>query len=391
MNEKNSILVVDDEPMGFDVIEAQLYREGYDLTYAASGIEALNRLESIKPDVILLDVMMPQMDGIEVCRKLKSDADWKHVPIIMVTALSSKQDLARAIDAGADDFLTKPVNGVELRARVRSMLRIKNQYDALQATLILREDLSNMIVHDLRNPLTRIIASSSFLLDDSGLEEEDLRTIELIASAGRQLNSMINDLLIQAKMQSGKMVLNRSFINLNELITEILSDFKSIAQSKNIQLNSQLPEASSKVSLDANLIRRLVDNLLSNAYKFSPKNSTITIQVDYLEQRLEEAGIQENLSGSTSSHLSVKNSSVASSAVLPSSEQAIIRIADQGFGISEELKQRIFDKYEVGKLMPGVSQLGLGLAFCKMVVEAHGGKISVEDNQPRGSIFTVVL
>ena len=225
MNEKNSILVVDDEPMGFDVIEAQLYREGYELTYAASGIEALNRLESIKPDVILLDVMMPQMDGIEVCRKLKSDADWKHVPIIMVTALSSKQDLARAIDAGADDFLTKPVNGVELRARVRSMLRIKNQYDALQATLTLREDLSNMIVHDLRNPLTRIIASSSFLLDDSDLEEEDLRSVELIASAGRQLNSMINDLLIQAKMQSGKMVLNRSCINLNELITEILSEF----------------------------------------------------------------------------------------------------------------------------------------------------------------------
>ncbi len=394
MDDKNSILVVDDEPRGFDVIEAQLYREGYNLTYASSGIEALSRLETIEPDVILLDVMMPQMDGIEVCRRLKSDANCKHIPIIMVTALSSKEDLARALDAGADDFLTKPVNGVELRARVRSMLRIKHQYDALQATLTLREDLSNMIVHDLRNPLTRIIASSSFLLDDSDLEAEDLRSIELIASAGRQLNSMINDLLIQAKMQSGKMVLHRSAIDFNELITESLSEFKSVAQSKNIQLKSQLSETSSKISVDANLIRRLIDNLLSNAYKFSPKGSTITIQVDYLERRVEGTEKEEDLSGDTSRNISVKNFSPASlnsSAVLPVSEQATIRVADQGFGISEDLKQRIFDKYEVGKLIQGVSQLGLGLAFCKMVVEAHSGKIWVEDNQPRGSVFIVVL
>lgn len=391
MDEKNSILVVDDEPMGFEVIEAQLYREGYDLTYASSGIEALSRLEDIEPDVILLDVMMPQMNGIEVCSKIKSDPNWKHIPIIMVTALSSKEDLAQAINAGADDFLTKPVNGVELRARVRSMLRIKHQYDTLQATLSLREDLSNMIVHDLRNPLTKILASSSFLLDDSDLKEEDLRSIELIASAGRQLNSMINDLLIQAKMQSGKMVLNRSSVELNDLVAETLSEFKSVVQSKNIQLKSQLPETSLRVSVDANLIRRLIDNLLSNAYKFSPKDSTITIQVDYLGRRLEEARREEYLSGSTSTNISVKNSSLASSDVLPAPEQATIRITDQGFGISQELKQRIFDKYEVGKLMQGVSQLGLGLAFCKMVVEAHGGKIFVEDNQPRGSIFTVVL
>jgi signal transduction histidine kinase len=374
MDEKTSVLVVDDEPNGFDVIEAHLYREGYNLSYVSSGIEALNRLDSIEPDVILLDVMMPQMDGIEVCRKIKSDPNWQHIPIIIVTALNSKEDLSRAFDAGADDFLSKPVSGIELRARVRSMLRIKHQYDALQATMQLREDLSSMIVHDLRNPLTNIMASSSLLMIDSDLEKDDLKRIELILSAARQLNSMIDNLLIMTKMESGKTVLNRVEVDLNNLIATALSEFSSVAASKNIQLNSQLSETSSRVSVDANLLRRVIDNLLSNALKFSHRNSTITLQVDY-----------------PSDSVARQSSSVVTGASHTVLKQAIIRVIDEGFGINEDQKQCIFDKYEVGKLMSGVSQIGLGLAFCKMVVEAHGGSIFVEDNQPHGSIFTVIL
>src|SRR4028119_82102 len=238
MEKKTSVLVVDDEPNGFDVIEAHLYREGYDLLYVSSGKEALNRLDAIEPDVILLDVMMPKMDGIEVCRLIKSDPSWKHIPILMVTALNSKDDLARSLDAGADDFLTKPVSGVELRARVRSMLRIKQQYDALQATLQLREDLSSMIVHDLRNPLTKIMVSGSLLVEN-GIEGKNLDKINLVLAAGRQLDSMIDELLILAKMQSGKMMLNLVEVDLNDLVASTLSRFSSLADSKNIQLKSQ--------------------------------------------------------------------------------------------------------------------------------------------------------
>jgi two-component system sensor histidine kinase/response regulator len=385
MAQKSSILVVDDEPHGFDVIEAHLYREGYDLTYVPSGIEALNCLNNLRLDVILLDVMMPELDGIEVCRRIKSNPQHKHIPIIMVTALNSKEDLARSFEAGADDFLTKPVSGIELRARVRSMLRIKQQYDALQATLHLREDLSNMIVHDLRNPLSKIIAGGSLLLE-SDLNEQDVQDVQLILSAGRQLNSLINDLLILTKMESGKMLLNRVEVDLNQLATTALSEFAGVAASKNITLKSQLAEQVNPIYIDANLLGRVFDNLLSNALKFSPRQTTITLIVDYLEPKVAEV-VEEKHQERASTTVSIKN---ICSTIIPK-KQVMIRLIDEGPGIREDLKQRIFDKYEVGSVMSGLSQFGLGLAFCKMVVEAHDGTIFVEENKPCGSIFTIVI
>lgn len=362
MDERLAVLVVDDEPDGFEVIEAHLYREGYDLFYAKSGTEALNQLDSIRPDVILLDVMMPQMDGIEVTHRLKSDPHWQHIPIIIVTALSSKDDLARAINAGADDFLAKPVSGIELRARVRSMLRIKQQYDALEATLHLREKLSRMLVHDLRNPLTNIILSSNLLLL-SGLEGKNLERLKITLNSARELNFMINDLLMLAKMQSGKMILNKVEVNLNELIPQVLSEFEIIAEQKNIHLVSKLVHPSRCITLDSNLFHRVLENLISNAIKFSPHESQVIVQLDYPDEQV------------TSS--------------LPA--QVIIRVIDFGAGIPEDQRQRIFEQYEVGQAINGITQVGLGLTFCKMVVEAHGGMIFVEENKPQGSIFTVVL
>lgn len=126
-----SILIVDDDPDNFDVVETCLIDENYHLHYAYSGQDALSVINVIKPDLILLDVMMPVMDGIEVCRRIKAMGEWKGTPIIMVTALSSTESLAECLGAGADDFIAKPVNGLELLARIRSMLRIKQQYQLL--------------------------------------------------------------------------------------------------------------------------------------------------------------------------------------------------------------------------------------------------------------------
>lgn len=147
MDYQASVLVVDDEPDNFDVIETLLSREQYYLNYASNGLKLFDRLHSAHPDVILLDVMMPDVDGIEVCRQIKANAQWQHIPIIMVTALTAKEDLARCLDAGADDFISKPVNGVELRARVRSMLRISKQHRNIQ-NLCQQLQQANQILED---------------------------------------------------------------------------------------------------------------------------------------------------------------------------------------------------------------------------------------------------
>ncbi len=147
-----SILIVDDEPDNFDVIQSLLPAENYKLHYAINGEQAIASLDKFDPDVILLDVMMPGLNGFEVCKQIKAMSKWQYVPIVMVTALSSKEDLSRCLEAGADDFVNKPVNGIELRARVKSMLRIKKQHDRIQSF----SKLQRHNIHSLSTNLNEI-------------------------------------------------------------------------------------------------------------------------------------------------------------------------------------------------------------------------------------------
>ncbi|MCA9945498.1 MAG: response regulator [Anaerolineales bacterium] len=361
MDRKPQILIVDDEPYARQTIEMLLLKESYELFFAEDAHEALAQLDDELPDVILSDVMMPNMDGFELCQRIKRNPKWNHIPIILVTALDSKQDLARGLEAGADDFLHKPINGLELRARVRSMLRIKLRHDELQAALQMRQDLANMIVHDIRSPLSTILIYCDLL--ESELDG-NLQTLDTIRSEANRLSSFLTDMLMMAKMEHGRLMLSHSPVDVNELAAAVRDSYEPMARLKEINLQLDLPEESNMLSLDANLWRRVLDNLVSNAVKFSPTGGNITLRVRYNKPSSNNGAVP---------HLN-------------------LQVIDEGPGIAAEHYETIFDKFKiVATGRRDVKQVGLGLAFCKMVVEAHDGRISVSANQPRGSVFTVEL
>jgi signal transduction histidine kinase len=354
MNNGGSVLIVDDEPNNFDVIEALLEGEDYKLYYAASASRALRWLEKNPVDVILLDVMMPEIDGITFCSYLKNNSDYQYIPIIMVTALTGKEDLARCLEAGADDFISKPLNWIELRSRLHSMLRIKQQYDNLQLLLQRREEMAEIVVHDLQNPVTSIVLSCE-ILKFTDLDPKQRAKVDQISVAGKRLEEQIQTLLTLAKLETGRLFLDPTDTALIPFLEKLIQDFIPIAAAKEITITPQFEVENDVAAIDDHLFSRIINNLLSNALKYSPRGKEIKVKLQ------------------------------------DTSDKIILKVIDQGKGINSTFKEKIFKKFETGRKYSNVNQTGLGLAFCQMAILAHGGQIDVEDNEPQGAIFTVEI
>ncbi|NJN73305.1 MAG: response regulator [Limnothrix sp. RL_2_0] len=354
-----SILIIDDEPDNFDVIEGFLFTEGYQLSYVSSANKALNRLTKHLPDLILLDAMMPEMDGFEFCSIFKKSSEWQHIPVIMVTALGTER-LNDCLSVGADDFIAKPIKKVELKARVISMLRIKFQYDSLKKSLSFRDDLTNMIIHDFTNPLSSILLYTEYM-QQYELSEKVATGINKIRRSATRLEGLTNDLLVYAKAEAGKLVLQYTDFELKDLLREVMIDFQALADVRHVTVQLVCPDLEPPpLRGDRSLLMRVLNNLLSNALKFSAFYSQITL----------ELSVSTNKTGGS---------------------QLRLCVIDQGDGVPEELKDSIFQKYQIGQERDDILQTGLGLAFCKMVIEAHRGSIYVLDNEPKGSVFVIEL
>ncbi|OYQ65034.1 hybrid sensor histidine kinase/response regulator [Pseudanabaena sp. SR411] len=359
MTNISSILVVDDEPNNFDVIEALLSEHNYELHYAANGKSAIASLKAFQPDLILLDVMMPEMDGIEVCKWIKASTQWQTVPIIMVTALSSKSDMANCLNAGADDFISKPINSIELRARVHSMLRIKQQYDNIQtlshiqantinileSTLNeLRGTLASRMSHELNTPLNGIIGTIAMLKED--IESMDIAEIhEMLGWAdesAKRLESLTKKFLVYLELEvspSRQESFKLAHTNFSSAMIE--ASLKSYVQElkRSDDLSFDLEDA--EIALSDRYLLTILHELVENAVKFSIAGTMIKISSHVL-------GNMFNLS-----------------------------VKDLGRGLTEEQINRIDAFVQFERKSYEQQGIGLGLRVVKKIVELAGGNFSI--------------
>ena len=372
-----SILVVDDEPNNFDVIETLLSDQDYLLHYAVSGQDAIASLDLFQPDVILLDVMMPGINGIETCRRIKALPQWQPVPIIMVTSLTSKEDLARCIEAGADDFISKPVNSLELRARVKSMLRIKQQYDQLNILYSLQEstidvlqnnlnelcsNLAYTLPHELNTPLNGIFGVIGLLVEDyEDMSKEEVHELLTIAQKSLQRLEKLTKRFFQYAQLEMFSNNPKTAETRNALPTKISTQalIKSTAKAK-VESVDRLGDlvwdiGDVEVCMSEKDLVFIVEELLENAFKFSESKTPVQIISQLKDEKF---------------HLT---------------------ISDQGRGMTEDqiAKMGAFMQFDLKNYQQ--QGIGLGLKIVKKIIENHRGTFSISSIYKQGTTVEVTL
>ena len=359
--ERETILIVDDTPENLDILVGIL-RDAYSLKVATDGQSALELAAAAPPDLVLLDIMMPEMDGFEVCRRLKAKRGTGDVPVIFVSALHRVEDKIRAFTEGGVDYVTKPFQPEEVKARVATHLELQRQrrelaesYERLRDVEKLRDDLVHMIVHGMRSPLTGIVGMLGILRLDlqETLDEEQAVDFDMALTSGNTLNEMVSSLLDVSRMEAGEMPLARREVDLREVVAGAIDSLGAMV--KRCRVVFAPPEQPVMAHCDPEVTRRIVANLVSNAIQFTPPEGEVRIAVS---------------SGGHS-----------------------VTVTDTGPGIPPQYHARIFEKFGQVEMREGGRKYstGLGLAFCKLAVEAHGGEIGVDSEVGRGSTFWIVL
>ena len=358
LRDKHSrVLVVDDLPDNSFLIQAILVDEGYEIQVEDNGISALESIESNPPDLLILDVMMPGMDGYEVTRKIRQNPDLPIFPILLITAHDTPSAV-KGLDVGADDFIRKPVEVAELLARVRSLLRLKHTMDERDRIASQREDFVSRLTHDLRTPLVasdrmlELILQGHFGEFSSSLKE----VLATMASSNENLLELVNNLLQVYRFESGHYPLDFTSVDLKTVIQEVVKQLQPLCDSKGLALSVDFDSAEMSLEGDRLELRRVITNLLGNAIKFTKQGE---VKILVAETGMDQASALE------------------------------VQIKDTGVGIAENLQEHLFERFRPGTHHSSGS--GLGLHVTKYIVEAHQGQIGVDSWVGKGSTFTVTL
>jgi two-component system sensor histidine kinase/response regulator len=353
--EKAQILIVDDEPANQFLLDGLLQENGFDVIAVSSGIECLDTLKNCRPDLILMDIMMPKMTGIEALREISKDEKLKQIPVLMVSAKTSTEDIKEALELGAIDYIKKPFDEIELLARIHVGLRIKFNEDQLRQMIAQRNDFVRIISHDLRSPFTAIHGLAELLLPGENLTPDQKESIGYIIESIQFSNDYFNKLLNWAMLESHDLKLSIERYRLKELIGAVFSIFEKKAIAKNIVLENLVSE-SFEIEIDKTFFRQVLANLINNSIKFTNTNGTIKCSSKSLNE-----GFQ-------------------------------ISIIDNGVGMPEgSTPESLFSQYAAKSQRgtQGEKGTGIGLQICNKILNAHNFNFTFRRLSPSGTEFII--
>ena len=352
------ILIVDDVLPNVQIAKAILQMDGYAVATAESGPEALKHIRQNHVDLILLDIMMPDMDGFDVARTIKEMPTFSDVPIIYLTARNDEESITKGFELGAVDYITKPFRGAELRMRVRTHLKLRFIQRRLQEANAAKDKFFSIIAHDLRSPFTALVGMSQYLA--TGIDKLDAETakefLQGMHKSSKNAFNLLENLLEWARIQTDRMPLEAEEIDVAEIVRENLVLFDVNISKKGLSIENNLQQVELAYA-DENSINAVVRNLLSNAIKFAPEDGRIALHSNRTEN------------------------------------EVVITVQDNGPGIDQEVLPNLF-RIDVRHTQTGTDRergTGLGLVLCKEFIEKNGGQISVESEPGQGAMFMFSL
>lgn len=359
------ILIVDDVASNVLLLKMLLTKEGFSICTASNGQECIMMSKKEQPDLMLLDVMMPDMDGYETAVLLKKDPETAHIPIIFLTALNTAADLVKGYNSGGSDFLTKPFNKEELIMRVMQQISlivaqriIERQNEELRRTISNRDKMYSVIAHDLRSPMASIRMTLNLFVNTVSPEtvgQEMYSLIDMANKESEETHDLLDNLLKWTKSQTGNLKVVYQSFDVNDVLPGVVDIFDAVAGTKNISLRTFLCDERLTVYADNDMLKTVVRNFISNAIKFSNEGSNI----DVILRR--------------------------------EGNNAVVSIKDYGVGISEDRIAGLFDNGETTYGTKHEEGSGLGLQLCKDFAVKNGGDVKVESVLGKGSTFSVFI
>jgi two-component system sensor histidine kinase/response regulator len=347
---RNRILAVDDDPIDIANLQRLLGRD-YDLRTATRGEQALEIAAEFGPDIILLDSMMPGLDGGEVCRHVRADAALRHTKIIMVSGRSLVSERVQAYQAGADDYITKPFDKDELLAKIRVYLRLKSVEELDQ----FKSNVLTLLSHEARTPLNSLLGPAEMLTSEEQMDAEERKLlIEMVYSAAKRLHRFFENVMLLSSLKSGKWQFNPAPTGLCDLVREAIAEVTTQAVERNVEIE-EIFAGSPSACLDREQIKRTLKAILENAIRFSPPGASVRVCV----------------SGDGA--------------------EACVSVTDRGKGIDADYLPYVFEELSDPDIDHHSQGQGLSLAIARQVVLQHNGTISAESTKGAGATFTIRL